>query len=64
MHRGEYRRGRLVGVHEYWYADGTPASRHEYTPTGVRYRKWDRTGELVADAVEDWGGPSGNEEKG
>ncbi len=53
MHRAEHRRGKVVGVHESWYADGTPASRYEYTPRGVRYRRWDRAGRLVADAVED-----------
>ena len=56
MHRAEYRRGKRVRVHEFWYADGTPASRYEYTPGGVRYQRWNRSGQLVADAVEEWCG--------
>jgi hypothetical protein len=57
MHRAEYRRGKMVGVHEYWYADGTPAGRYEYTARGVRYQQWDRSGRLVAEGDEDWGRP-------
>ena len=55
MHRAEYRRGKMAGLHEYWYADGTPAGRYEYIPGGVRYQQWERSGQLVADAVEKWG---------
>lgn len=54
LHRGAYRRDIFVGVHEYWYADGIPAARYEYVRDGVSYRKWHRSGELIADAVEVW----------
>lgn len=55
MHRGTYLLGgRRAGIHEYWYEDGTQASRYEYVKRGVKYKEWDRSGQLISDEVESW----------
>jgi len=52
MHQGEYQQNKRFGIHKWWYDNSTLASHYEYTTHGVRYQKWNRSGQLVTDATE------------